>query len=228
MGSVEQFLLNLATYLSFYASSHILIPLQQPSITSRMTKKPLSQTKPKPKNSSENIFQCSRTEPELKKNLFIALNQNLIQISAQTKCTEFYLSDLIIHGPFFCLFLHGVFSLQVIVMACREVEMGKVRPNEGGMLAGSRRATLYCSLQPVEVMPPSPNLGSTPLLCFPQRKCEQYWPSAEETLQFGPFSVTQVRWLNVSRQPSSGVRRSAHCVSFIITVQHVPGSITHR
>ncbi|XP_008101774.2 tyrosine-protein phosphatase non-receptor type 18 [Anolis carolinensis] len=42
------------------------------------------------------------------------------------------------------------YRVKVIVMACREVEMGK-------------------------------------------KKCERYWPLAEETLSFGPFSVTQVK-----------------------------------
>ncbi|XP_042307403.1 tyrosine-protein phosphatase non-receptor type 18 isoform X2 [Sceloporus undulatus] len=42
------------------------------------------------------------------------------------------------------------YKVKVIVMACREVEMGK-------------------------------------------KKCERYWPLAEETLPFGPFSVTQVK-----------------------------------
>ncbi|XP_026567046.1 tyrosine-protein phosphatase non-receptor type 18 isoform X2 [Pseudonaja textilis] len=42
------------------------------------------------------------------------------------------------------------YKVKVIVMACREVEMGK-------------------------------------------KKCERYWPSAEEALHFGPFSVAQVK-----------------------------------
>ncbi|KAF7244035.1 Tyrosine-protein phosphatase non-receptor type 18 [Varanus komodoensis] len=42
------------------------------------------------------------------------------------------------------------YRVKVIVMACREVEMGK-------------------------------------------KKCERYWPLAEETLHFGPFSVSQVK-----------------------------------
>ncbi|XP_061470383.1 tyrosine-protein phosphatase non-receptor type 18 isoform X2 [Rhineura floridana] len=42
------------------------------------------------------------------------------------------------------------YKVKVIVMACREVEMGK-------------------------------------------KKCERYWPLAEETLHFGPFSVAQVK-----------------------------------
>ncbi|KAL7988130.1 hypothetical protein Chor_007049 [Crotalus horridus] len=78
----------------------------------------------------------------------------LVNLLAE-ECQTDYINASFIQGPL----AHTVldfwrmiwqYKVKVIVMACREVEMGK-------------------------------------------KKCERYWPSSEEALHFGPFSVAQVK-----------------------------------
>ncbi|XP_054859516.1 tyrosine-protein phosphatase non-receptor type 18 [Eublepharis macularius] len=77
------------------------------------------------------------------------INANFIQGVDNKRCyiaTQGPLQHTVL--DFWCMVWQ--YRVKVIVMACREVEMGK-------------------------------------------KKCERYWPLAEETLHFGPFSVTQAK-----------------------------------
>uniref|UniRef100_A0A3P9N0J0 protein-tyrosine-phosphatase n=1 Tax=Poecilia reticulata TaxID=8081 RepID=A0A3P9N0J0_POERE len=64
-------------------------------------------------------------------------------------------------------------KIKVIVMACREVEMGKVSFH-------------FDVLRHLRLM----RSGSDPVVLVLQRKCECYWAAPHQSAAFGPFTVT--------------------------------------